>query len=54
MDAGIEFLAVDMPSQHLTPYFRHFAEGAKLISSRTKLALAELLKKGVKLVIRKI
>lgn len=50
MDAGIEFLAVDMPSaNHFTIHiFSALAEQeAKLISSRTKLALAELRKRGV-------
>lgn len=52
MDAGIEFIAVDMPTaNHFTIHiFSALAEQeAKLISSRTKLALAELKKKGVKL-----
>jgi len=52
MDAGIEFVAVDMPTaNHFTIHiFSALAEQeAKLISSRTKLALAELKKKGVKL-----
>jgi DNA invertase Pin-like site-specific DNA recombinase len=52
MDAGIEFLAVDMPSANnfTLHIFSALAEQeAKLISSRTKLALAELKKKGVKL-----
>lgn len=52
MDAGIEFLAVDMPSANnfTIHIFSALAEQeAKLISSRTKLALAELKKKGVKL-----
>ena len=50
MDAGIEFVAVDMPTaNHFTIHiFSALAEQeAKLISSRTKLALAELRKKGV-------
>jgi len=50
MDAGIEFLAVDMPTvNNFTIHiFSALAEQeAKLISSRTKLALAELKKKGV-------
>lgn len=50
MDAGIEFLAVDMPSANnfTIHIFSALAEQeAKLISSRTKLALAELRKKGV-------
>lgn len=49
MDAGIEFLAVDMPSANnfTIHIFSALAEQeAKLISSRTKLALAELKKKG--------
>lgn len=52
MDAGIEFLAVDMPSANnfTIHIFSALAEQeAKLISSRTRLALAELKKKGVKL-----
>ncbi|MBC7410113.1 MAG: recombinase family protein [Arcicella sp.] len=52
MDAGIEFLAVDMPSANnfTIHIFAALAEQeAKLISSRTKLALAELKKTGVKL-----
>ena len=52
MDAGIEFLAVDMPSANnfTIHIFSALAEQeAKLISSRTKQALAELKKKGVKL-----
>lgn len=52
MDAGIEFLAVDMPSANnfTIHIFSALAEQeAKLISSRTKLALAELKKRGVKL-----
>jgi DNA invertase Pin-like site-specific DNA recombinase len=52
MDAGIEFLAVDMPSANnfTIHIFSALAEQeAKLISSRTKLALAELKKKGVRL-----
>ena len=50
MDAGIEFVAVDMPSaNHFTIHiFSALAEQeAKLISSRTRLALAELKKKGI-------
>lgn len=49
MDAGIEFLAVDMPSANnfTIHIFSALAEQeAKLMSSRTKLALAELKKKG--------
>lgn len=52
MDAGIEFLAVDMPSANnfTIHIFSALAEQeAKLISSRTRLALAELKKKGIKL-----
>lgn len=52
MDAGIEFLAVDMPSANnfTIHIFSALAEQeAKLISSRTTQALAELKKKGVKL-----
>lgn len=52
MDAGVEFLAVDMPSANnfTIHIFSALAEQeAKLISSRTRLALAELKKKGVKL-----
>jgi DNA invertase Pin-like site-specific DNA recombinase len=52
MDAGIEFLAVDMPSANnfTIHIFSALAEQeAKLISSRTKVALAELKKKGIKL-----
>jgi DNA invertase Pin-like site-specific DNA recombinase len=52
MDAGIEFVAVDMPTaNHFTIHiFAALAEQeAKLISTRTKQALAELKKKGVKL-----
>jgi len=52
MDAGIEFVAVDMPTaNHFTIHiFSALAEQeAKLISTRTKQALAELKKKGVKL-----
>jgi len=52
MDAGIDFVAVDMPSANnfTIHIFSALAEQeAKLISSRTKLALAELKKKGVKL-----
>lgn len=50
MDAGIEFLAVDMPSANnfTIHIFSALAEQeAKLISSRTKVALSELKKKGV-------
>jgi DNA invertase Pin-like site-specific DNA recombinase len=50
MDAGIEFVAVDMPSaNHFTIHiFSALAEQeARLISSRTRLALAELQKKGI-------
>lgn len=49
MDAGVEFLAVDMPSANnfTIHIFSALAEQeAKLISSRTKLALAELKKNG--------
>jgi DNA invertase Pin-like site-specific DNA recombinase len=52
MDAGIEFLAVDMPSANnfTIHIFSALAEQeAKLISSRTKQSLAELKKKGIKL-----
>lgn len=52
MDSGIEFLAVDMPSANnfTIHIFAALAEQeAKLISSRTKQALAELKKKGIKL-----
>jgi DNA invertase Pin-like site-specific DNA recombinase len=52
MDAGIEFLAVDMPSANnfTIHIFSALAEQeAKLISSRTRLALAELRKSGVSL-----
>lgn len=52
MDAGIEFVAVDMPSaNHFTIHiFSALAEQeAKLISSRTRLALAELKKKVIAL-----
>jgi len=52
MDAGIEFVTVDMPSaNHFTIHiFSALAEQeAKLISSRTRLALAELKKKGIAL-----
>ncbi|WP_140484979.1 recombinase family protein [Flavobacterium sp. GSA192] len=52
MDAGIEFLAVDMPTaNHFTIHiYSALAEQeAKLISSRTRLALAELRKSGVTL-----
>jgi len=50
MDAGIEFLAVDMPSANnfTIHIFSALAEQeAKLISSRTKVALAELKLNGV-------
>jgi DNA invertase Pin-like site-specific DNA recombinase len=50
MDAGIEFLAVDMPSANnfTIHIFSALAEQeAKLISSRTKVALAELKGGGV-------
>lgn len=50
MDAGVEFLAVDMPSANnfTIHIFSALAEQeAKLISSRTRLALAELRKTGV-------
>jgi DNA invertase Pin-like site-specific DNA recombinase len=52
MDAGVEFVACDMPSaNHFTIHiFSALAEQeAKLISSRTRLALQELKAKGVKL-----
>jgi DNA invertase Pin-like site-specific DNA recombinase len=52
MDAGIEFVAVDMPSANnfTIHIFSALAEQeAKLISSRTRQALAELKKKGIKL-----
>ncbi|WP_116786853.1 recombinase family protein [Flavobacterium psychrotrophum] len=52
MDASIEFLAVDMPSANnfTIHIFAALAEAeAKLISSRTKHALAELKLRGVKL-----
>ena len=52
MDAGVEFLACDMPSANnfTIHIFAALAEQeAKLISSRTKLALQELKKKGIKL-----
>jgi DNA invertase Pin-like site-specific DNA recombinase len=52
MDAGVEFLACDMPSANnfTIHIFAALAEQeAKLISSRTRLALAELKKRGVKL-----
>jgi DNA invertase Pin-like site-specific DNA recombinase len=52
MDAGIEFLAVDMPSANnfTIHIFSALAEQeAKLIGSRTRLALAELRKSGVAL-----
>ena len=57
MDAGIEFVAVDMPSaNHFTIHiFSALAEQeAKLISSRTRLALTELKKKGSKLARKRI
>lgn len=50
MDAGIEFLAVDMPSANnfTIHIFSALAEQeANLISSRTKVALTELKKSGV-------
>ena len=50
MDAGIEFVAVDMPTANnfTIHIFSALAEQeAKLISSRTKLALAELKSSGV-------
>ncbi|MEN9908100.1 MAG: hypothetical protein RLZZ540_1249 [Bacteroidota bacterium] len=49
MDSGIEFIAVDMPTANnfTIHIFSALAEQeAKLISSRTKQALAELKKKG--------
>ena len=52
MDANIEFIAVDMPSANnfTIHIFSALAEQeAKLISSRTTQALAELKKNGVKL-----
>ena len=52
MDAGIEFVAVDMPTANnfTIHIFSALAEQeAKLISSRTKLALAELKNSGVAL-----
>lgn len=52
MDAGVEFVACDMPSaNHFTIHiFAALAEQeAKLISTRTTLALTELKKRGVKL-----
>lgn len=52
MDAGIEFVAVDMPTanQFTIHIFAALAEQeAKLISNRTKQALAELKKKGKRL-----
>lgn len=52
MDSGIEFLAVDMPTANnfTIHIFSALAEQeARLISTRTKQALAELKKKGVKL-----
>ena len=51
MDAGIEFLAVDMPTANnfTIHIFSALAEQeTKLISSRTRLALAELKNSGVK------
>jgi DNA invertase Pin-like site-specific DNA recombinase len=50
MDSGIEFIAVDMPTANnfTIHIFSALAEQeAKLISSRTKQALAELKKKGL-------
>ena len=50
MDAGIEFVAVDMPTANnfTIHIFSALAEQeAKLISSRTKLALAELKNSGI-------
>lgn len=52
MDAGIEFVAVDMPSANnfTIHIFSALAEQeAKLISSRTRQALAELKNRGIKL-----
>lgn len=52
MDAGIEFVAVDMPTANnfTIHIFSALAEQeAKLISSRTKNALAELKSRGVEL-----
>jgi len=52
MDAGVEFIAVDMPSANnfTIHIFSALAEQeAKLISSRTRQALCELKKKGIKL-----
>jgi len=52
MDAGIEFVAVDMPTanQFTVHIFAALAEQeAKLISTRTKQALAELKKQGKQL-----
>jgi DNA invertase Pin-like site-specific DNA recombinase len=52
MDSGIEFVAVDMPTANnfTIHIFSALAEQeAKLISSRTKLALAELKSSGVAL-----
>ena len=52
MDAGIEFVAVDMPTANnfTIHIFSALAEQeAKLISSRTKLALAELKSSGIAL-----
>lgn len=52
MDAGIEFVAVDMPTanQFTIHIFAALAEQeAKLISTRTKQALAELKKNGKRL-----
>jgi DNA invertase Pin-like site-specific DNA recombinase len=52
MDAGVEFIACDMPSANnfTIHIFAALAEAeAKLISSRTSAALQELKQKGVKL-----
>ena len=52
MDAGVEFIAVDMPTANnfTIHIFSALAEAeAKLISSRTRTALFELKKRGVKL-----
>ena len=52
MDAGVEFVACDMPSaNHFTIHiFSALAEQeAKLIAARTRAALQELRKKGVRL-----
>lgn len=52
MDSGIEFVAVDMPTANnfTIHIFSALAEQeAKLISSRTRLALAELRKSGISL-----